>query len=264
MRERLYIASVSQDAARLAAEYGIGLELDHYCTAENMDGPMAEQVHQQVLTEIDQAARERRGEREEQLPLIFHAPFNELHPAAIDPKIKAIAYQRYQQAYCLAKERYQIHKMIVHSGYMPYVYYKVWHQEKSVEFWERYMEDKPENFTICIENVLEDEPNMMVEIVEKLQRPNVKLCLDLGHANCMSRLPAEEWIRVMGPRIGHLHIHNNDGTHDQHNALSKGTLDMERILEDIDRYCEKTATITIESLDGRASLQWLKQQGYLK
>lgn len=264
MRKRLYIASVSQDAARLAAEYGIGLELDHYCTAENMDGPMAEKVHQQARAEIDQATGESRRAEEKQLPLIFHAPFNELHPAAIDPKIKAIAHERYQQAYHLAREHYQINKMIVHSGYLPYVYYKVWHQEKSVEFWKQYMDGKPESFTLCIENVLEDEPYMMAKIAEEVGRPNVKLCLDLGHANCMSGLPAKEWIRVMGPYIGHLHIHNNDGSHDQHNALSEGTLDMARVLEDIDRYCEKTATITIESLDGRASLEWLKQQGYLK
>ncbi len=264
MRKRLYIASVSQDAALLAAEYGIGLELDHYCTAENMDGPMAEQVHQQVQAEMDQAAGERRLTGEKQLPLIFHAPFNELHPAAIDPKVKAVAHERYQQAYDLAKEHYQIHKMIVHSGYMPYVYYKVWHHEKSVEFWKQYMEDKSEDFTICLENVLEDEPYMLAKIAEEVAHPNVKLCLDLGHANCMSSLPAEEWLRIMGPYIGHLHIHNNDGTHDQHNALPEGTLDMAKVLEDMDRYCEKTATITIESLDGRASLEWLDRQGYLK
>lgn len=264
MRQRLYIASVSQDAAQLAAEYKIGLELDHYCTAENMDGPMSEQVHQQVRAEIHQVAGESLGKGEKGPSLIFHAPFNELHPAAIDPKIKAIAYERYQQAYHLAKERYQIDKMIVHSGYMPYVYYKVWHQEKSVEFWKQYMKGKPESFTICIENVLEDEPYMMAQIAEEAEHPNVKLCLDLGHANCMSDLPAREWLRVMGPYIGHLHIHNNDGTCDQHNAMSKGTLDMAGVLEDIDRYCEKKATITIESLDGRASLEWLEQQGYLK
>lgn len=270
MKDRLYIASVSKDAPKLAREYGIGLELDHYCTAENMDPPLAARVRQQVQEDI-RAAEEKAGEpagknpgsREQSLRKILHAPFNELCPAAIDPKIKEIARERYEQAYLLAGS-YGISKMVVHSGYMPYVYYKVWHHEKSVEFWRRYMQDKPKDFLLCIENVLEDEPYMMAELMEAIDQPNIRLCLDLGHANCMSRVSAAEWLRVLGPCISHLHIHNNDGTHDFHGALADGSLDMAQILEEIDRNVPKTATITIESLDGRASLEWMEREGYLK
>lgn len=275
MKHKLYIATVSQDAPELAAEYGIGLELDHYCTAVNMEEPLAQETRRQVLADIRRASEGRMNNpehtkqtdpaqayRKDVLPLIFHAPFNELCPAAIDPKIRDIAFERYEQSYRLAEE-YHIHKMIVHSGYMPHVYYKVWHHEKSVEFWKRYMENKPGDFTICIENVLEDEPHMMARLAEELDQPNIRLCLDIGHANCMSGISPEEWIRVMGPYLSHLHIHNNDGTHDQHRALQDGTVNMGRILELMDKYCDQDTTVTIESLDGRRALEWMEGQGYL-
>ena len=254
MRNRLYIASIAEDAAALAGEYGIGLELDHYCTAVNMEVPNLISVHAQARRDIEAAGAP---------GLLFHAPFNELSPGAIDPEINAIAYKRYEQSYRLASEQYQINRMIVHSGYMPHVYYKIWHQERSVEFWNQYMENKPDTFQILIENVLEDEPYMMARLGEALQRTNIALCLDIGHANCISSIPVKEWIRVMGPFTEHVHIHNNYGDHDYHNALADGSMDMAAVLEDIERYCKKSATITIESLDGRNSLEWLDKEGYL-
>lgn len=253
MRERLYIASISEDAPAIAVEYGIGMELDHYCMAENMDGENLEQTDKQVRKDTAAVTK-----------LLFHAPFNELSPAAIDPRIREIAYERYEQAYRLAKEHYGIEKMIVHSGYVPRVYYKSWHHERSLEFWKTYMKNKPDHFQICIENVMEDEPYMMVRLAEELEDPRIGLCLDIGHANCAGREPVKEWIQCMGPYITHLHIHNNNGKHDSHQALPSGTIDMISALELIDRYCPKEATVTIESRDGRTSLEWMDKEGVLK
>lgn len=255
MKDKLYIASISQDAPELAKEYGIGLELDHYCTALNMDASCFAETHKQVQHEIEVAGHPR---------LLFHAPFNELYPAAIDPAVREIAYQRYDQAYHLAKDTYQINKMIVHSGYVPLIYYKEWHHDRSLEFWESYMRDKPESFTICIENVMEDEPYMLARIAEQLDRKNIRLCLDIGHANCQSKISISEWIKVMSPYISHFHIHNNNGNQDEHGSLGEGTIHMAQTLEEIYHYCSKETTITIESLDGRSSLEWMEKEGYLK
>lgn len=253
MDQRFYIASISEDAAPLAKAYGVGLELDHYCTAQNMDDRFSQTDHI-VRQEITSAGNPL---------LIFHAPFNELHPAAIDPKVKQIAKERYEQAYKIATG-YGIQKMVVHSGYLPHVYFKTWHHDRSVEFWRSYMEGKPEDFTIYIENVLEDEPHMMRNIAEELNHSNIKLCLDVGHANVMGEVPVEEWIEVMGPYLRHLHIHNNDGKLDSHHSLCDGTLLMERVLDAVDTYCSTETTITVESIEGRRSLEWLCKRGYLK
>lgn len=254
IKDRLYIASVSEHAVELAREYGIGLELDHYCMAENMEMPNFSRVHAQVLDGLRKL---------EPFRTVFHAPFNELYPGAIDPKVKEIAYERYNQAFRLAWETYGSKKMVVHSGYVPHVYYKVWHHERSVEFWTAYMKGKPENFQICIENVMEDEPDMMRKLVEELSLPNISLCLDLGHANCMGQVSIKTWIQVMGPYISHVHLHNNGGLHDDHGALQDGRIHMEQALEYLDAYCNAKTTMAIESLDGRRSLEWLDKKGYL-
>ena len=64
--------------------------------------------------------------------------------------------------------------------------------------------------------------------MEKVTDPRVRICLDVGHAHAMT-LPEYkvlDWIRILGPYITHFHLHNNDGTGDQHRALGDGTLDM--------------------------------------
>ena len=48
------------------------------------------------------------------------------------------------------------------------------------------MADQPEDFEICIENVLDDEPDMMVAIAKGCDDPRIGLCYDVGHANIIS------------------------------------------------------------------------------
>ena len=86
------------------------------------------------------------------------------------------------------------------------------------------MEDKPEDFIVCVENVLEDEPYMLLDMMKQISDPRVKLCLDIGHAHAMTSadIPAEKWIQVLGPHIAHFHLHNNDGSGDSHRPLARG------------------------------------------
>lgn len=52
-------------------------------------------------------------------------------------------------------------------------------------------------------------------------------CLDTGHANLLHH-DLYEFIKVMGKRITALHIHDNNGAHDQHMAPLTGTVAWER------------------------------------
>ena len=106
-----------------------------------------------------------------------------------------------------------IKHMVVHSGYIPNLYYKEWHLEKSVEFWKEYMADKPETFYLYIENVFEDEPYLLKNMIDDIGDTRVKMCLDTGHVNASSQkcYSILDWIRELGDRIGHVHIHNNYG-----------------------------------------------------
>ena len=255
---RLCIATMCENWRDIAERFGIDVEVDHFCQAENMDGDKCAQAK----ADLTRLAKQYNIK-------ILHAPFNELHPAAIDPRARALAMDRLNQAGEIAIEM-GINKMVVHSGYIPFVYFKEWHRDRSVEFWQEFMADKPKNFEICIENVLDDEPYTLTEIVREVNDPRVGLCLDVGHANIVGSfmngksvsVSLEEWLGGMAPYLKHLHIHNNDGTGDFHNEIMNGTVDMERILDGVLEKCSQLTTITLEVMKCESTLDWLKNRGY--
>jgi sugar phosphate isomerase/epimerase len=113
----------------MALSEGLGLEIAEFCTASNMDADFG--IYEGIVAEKMAAARR----------FAFHAPFNELCPAAIDPLVLDIARYRYRQSFELAA-RLNIRKIIVHSGYVPLVYFKSWFTERSVEFWKDFMSEQ--------------------------------------------------------------------------------------------------------------------------
>lgn len=251
MKRKIYIATICDDFKAAAAEYGCGIELDQFCMAANMYGEERRRTDMEIRSISDGISP---------AGVILHAPFNELFPAAIDPGARELAMRRYSDAADIAAELNAV-KMVVHSGYMPHVYFKDWHKERSVEFWNLFMEDR--ELDIVIENVLEDEPYMMAEMMEKMGNDRIRLCLDTGHALCMSSVPVKEWVKVLSPYIGHLHIHNNDGVWDHHCALDDGILDMAEVLDEAFSVCSEDMTVTVEARDCRSSLKWLCEKGYI-
>ncbi|MCQ2546362.1 MAG: sugar phosphate isomerase/epimerase [Clostridia bacterium] len=251
VRDRLIIATMCADWQDVADRYGLGVEGDYFCQAENMDGEKGLRAKADLAQMIKQYDVR-----------LMHAPFNELHPAAIDPRARALAMDRLNQAAEIAIEA-GIKKMVVHSGYVPFVYFKEWHHERSVEFWKEFMADKPEDFEICIENVLDDEPGMLVEIVKAVDDKRVGLCLDVGHANILGVSPVE-WLPAMAPYLKHLHIHNNDGAGDFHDEVMNGNIDMEAILDCVISECDPQTTVTLEILSCEDTLDWLMDRGYYK
>ncbi len=57
-------------------------------------------------------------------------------------------------------------------------------------------------------------------------RPNLKAVLDLGHAHVLGFDVAEQ-VRILGTRLGHLHLYNNYGGACDHNQLKDGNIDLE-------------------------------------
>ncbi len=214
IRSRLFIATVCGEHSRIIDEYGIGVELDQFCQAEKMDEPLAKAT----CLEIDGLLAKARK-------CILHAPFSELFPAAIDPRARLLAMERLQQAAGYVVE-YGAEKMVVHSGYVPLIFHKEWHEDRSVEFWQEMMADRSDGLHIVIENVIDDEPYMMAGMMERIKIPDIRLCLDVGHASCVGSVQPREWLEVLAPYIGHIHLHNNDGTYDYHGPVFDGKTDM--------------------------------------
>jgi sugar phosphate isomerase/epimerase len=65
----------------------------------------------------------------------------------------------------------------------------------------------------------------------------MKICLDIGHVNVNSSLGIIEWIEGLNDRIGHVHLHNNDGNNDDHNGLNSGTININEICDILKQNC---------------------------
>ena len=247
-RENIYLSTISTEAAQVAREYGFGLEIAEYCTAWNMDEKFlpVDGVVKKKLEGISQR--------------LLHAPYNELFPCAIDKKARELAAYRYRQAIDLAK-RYGAKKVIIHGGYNSRIYFPVWYVEQSIVFWKEFLETDP-GVQIVLENVLEDDPQWLLDIVKGVDDPRLRLCLDVGHVNAYSVLPVMDWLEMWAPYISHFHIHNNDGSRDQHYPLTEGTIPMLQLLTRAQERCPE-ATYTLELMQDRSSVAWLAENNWI-
>jgi sugar phosphate isomerase/epimerase len=77
--------------------------------------------------------------------------------------------------------------------------------------------------------------------------PEIGLHLDIGHANLMvSENTTEELLQAYGPRLRHVHLHDNKGgSADLHLPLGTGTVDVEQHVRSLKR-CGYDGTITLE------------------
>ena len=94
--------------------------------------------------------------------------------------------------------------------------------------------------TVCLENLpFKKHPVSSVEavcdIVDKLNRDNLKICLDTGHAAIFDPDVAAA-VRYIGNRLATLHIHDNMGASDSHLVPGDGIIDWDafaKALKDI-------------------------------
>ncbi len=257
LRNRLYVCSFSNHFIEAIKTYNLGMEINHTCISECLDEDLETRSHllKEIQKDIDLSMPKN---------LILHGPFTEIYPAGIDYRARAFGMERLNQAYEVATH-FNINRMVVHTGWMPQLYFKSWQAEKGAIFWKKFMEDKPKDFNILIENVLEDEPYMLREMMEIISDPRIKLCLDVGHANAttVKDLKVENWIEVLAPYIDHFHLHNNDGTRDAHHPFTLGTLNFHSIMDCIGRFCNNKVTFTIESGECLPCLKWLHANKYI-
>ena len=245
-KERLFLSTIADDAVQTAREFGLGVELAQFCLAENMD-----KTPPDVQASLDAALEVPRR--------VLHAPFAELCPAAIDPLAREVAKRRFLQAAALAK-RYGAERMVVHSGFIPLVYYPEWFAPQSAAFWREFLNDV-DGLTLCVENVMETSPDALRQIAEQVNDPRLRICFDVGHAFCQSGDLAP-WLDALAPYSSHVHLHNNHGSFDEHLGLPDGTLDMAAVIRQLEALAPQ-ATYTLEVRSARASVEWLLKEGLL-
>ena len=249
LQGKLFLSGMDENAASLARKWGLGLELTDFCEARKLEEPAAMEAARARCSGIGS--------------LWLHAPFAELSPCAIDPRVREVVMLRFRQT-VQAALALGIRRIVVHSGYIPLVYFPERFTARSGEFWREFLRDAPDGLCLALENVMEPGPDMLVQIAEQVNDPRLGLCLDVGHANTsVSRTSPMEWIGPMAPWLKHVHLHNNRGDWDLHDPLGQGDIPMAQVLDTLLDVCP-AATYTIENQNCAPSLTWLAEQGYLE
>lgn len=157
----------------------------------------------------------------------LHGPFLDLKPASPDEDIRRISYNKYLRTINIATEL-EMDYLIFHSQINPFLsepFISDLNNRQSREFWEKIMyEVKEYKGTILIENIFEETPKMLKEYMQTLNMDNIKVNLDIGHAR-ISKAPLEEWISELKDYIAYIHLHWNNGIHDQHMEPSKQNIE---------------------------------------
>lgn len=209
-----YISHLMDDDTmkQLVKETGLGIESIEFSVSENLD-------HFELTMERYRQRLEQMGNPQ----LTLHGPFLDLNPMAFDSQIQQVTMNRYEQAYEAAR-RLGAKKLILHSGFLPSVYFLEGWAERMADFYNRFLEHKTDEIQIVMENVLDPQPEPMAEVAERVQHPAFGICLDVGHAHSYLEVPLEQWIDILKPYITHMHLHDNWGDRDSHLAVGDGSI----------------------------------------
>lgn len=243
-------ASQPSKVAPICRKAGLGVEMQSF---SNPEYP----VRQPDSVELHSAAYH--GVH----PRSLHGPFGDLSPGSCNPLIRQVTRERFEFAYDYAV-RLGAQHVVLHHGYVPHTNtYGGW-LRRCVQFWEDFLEDKDPNLAFYLENLLEQEPKLLGEVVGTVDCPNLRVCLDVGHAFCHGKTPVERWIEELGELIGYVHFHDNQGDQDAHLSLGEGRLPLDQICHSL----EKNAPGAVWALEVgpenlEDSLFWLESHGYL-
>ena len=244
---QIHLSGMDAHAVQLANKYQCGYEITAFSYA-----PMLE----------DAAAFSRVEAECEEIGLLWlHAPFAELIPCAIDPNVRANAMSRFRQTTALAA-RLGVRRIVVHGGFIPYVYFPEWYVEQSICFWKEFLADAPDDLLLAVENVMEPGPQTLVEIAKGVADARLGLCLDVGHANTVvSKTAPQDWLVPMLPWLRHVHLHSNHGSLDEHLPFPEGTLDAPAILSFLTQHPE--ISVTLENQNALPALRALRARGWV-
>jgi sugar phosphate isomerase/epimerase len=164
--------------------------------------------------------------------VIIHGPFLGIRYTYNDYLLRKAVFKRMQMTYKLVKEL-NPDIIVLHSGFSEemrsFNLEDLWLNE-TANFWKKeiYKYEKV-NTRIVIENIVEDEPSLLMELHDIVGSKFFGLCLDVGHTNIFSNLPIKEWISKMGKRLHYVHLHDNSGKEDEHLPVGRGNINFDDI-----------------------------------
>ncbi|MFW6126782.1 MAG: sugar phosphate isomerase/epimerase family protein [Thermodesulfobacteriota bacterium] len=165
--------------------------------------------------------------------LTIHGPFQDLAPGALDDMILAASRRRLRQAWRWLPV-FRPAAVVCHLAYEDRHYHwdqETWLSRAAATFRELGVQARKYGVRVSLENVYEQDPELVQAALQRIGLDNVQLCLDVGHLNAFGGGDFESWLKILWPFIRHLHLHDNQGTRDDHQALGTGTIPFSFILD---------------------------------
>ena len=189
-----------------------------------------------------------------------HAPFFDLNPGALDPLIRKVTNRRLSQALAVA-EHLNAHLMVIHPGVDKWRYpglEQTWLSLAMDSFTPLIELAMNSNCRLAIENIYEETPVTLVQLVEGLNSSWFGHCFDVGHWFLFGKLPMADWLELIGPRLFHLHMHDNHGQSDEHLPVGEGDIDFGPLLWKLHQVSPRPS-ITLEAHNADHLLRSLNQ-----
>jgi sugar phosphate isomerase/epimerase len=178
----------------------------------------------------------------------IHAPFFDLNPGALDPLIRDATRLRFEQTLALA-EQLGAAVVVIHPGVDKWRYpnlEQVW-CDNAAELLAPLIERAARiDCRLALENIYEESPGNLVQLVNRLDSASFGHCFDIGHWQLFSRQPQDRWLDALGDKLIHLHLHDNHGRADEHLPPGAGCIDFKPLLKQIARL-RQAPTITLEA-----------------
>jgi len=198
------------------------------------------------------------------LELTLHAPFADINIASPDPSLRRAILKRLEKS-ILSASQLDCRLWVFHPGL-----------KTSVSFfypgldWRLNLDSissllrvaRKYGVEIAIENVPEPYPFLMKNVRDFSHFYNeldegIGLALDIGHANINRQI--QDFIKQFSNKIVHMHVSDNDGTHDSHLGIGYGTIDWMSVAKAIKKI-NYDNVVMLESIEHvEESLQTLRK-----
>lgn len=199
----------------LSARYNAAFEYNDFFVPDVLDSPFR---IDELISFYMKLPRDRSNDT-------MHGAFLDITLHSSDARIRKISDERMRQSMDIAMAM-GLRGVIFHTNFIATFYDEQYRQnwlDKNIAYFTALAEEYP-NIEIYIENMFDLEPDLFTAFGKATEHcATLSLCLDIAHAH-LSRVPIEEWLAQARPFIHHVHINDNDGYHDLHQAVGQGCI----------------------------------------
>ncbi len=193
-----------------------------------LDWPQNFNLSKDKIVEIKQKAKDNN------IKLIIHTAFY-LPTSTLLPEIREGLYKNVAKAIDLA-QKVGSDRLTIHPGWRELpsrAIDKVY--DSLIDNLQKIAKmGKEKNVSICLENLDAWGRNLCSSYEDFLKVlnavPGLKVTLDVGHTNTSNKSPLE-FFKSINDRVLDIHIHDNDGTKDQHKSIGEGNIDYKKFIK---------------------------------